>query len=441
MSSTCSHSKLTPDSSAAAAVAGYWRLDEVKRLAAAREPGVKQESQEHGFSLRERFFPAPLVLPCDDLAYDPEWLAQSVQDWLEDEDRNEVTKQRKCLYIASFPTADNSVDKLLSDWKTPSGNDMETQLPRADSVVQYLKAFYNGMDVKQFSGPLKFTSWNRKSSSKSPKYVGLETSSECIGIRTRDCPDKTFNRQLNLNDLIDALMTVLPDDAYALLMLVEHDIHEGDEDDFCVGRAYGGSRVGVVSTARLNPALDEASGIDRNHAWPASHCADYVNDKCVKASRRGAGKMNAWQGRVFGLEKDEAWQDVIRKFSEARLSRSNSMPASLSGLWLGRIATTASHELGHCFGIDHCVYYACVMQGSASIAEGDRQTPYLCPVDLAKILRAIGTDETTRDQALLNFCNSHQPIPIFAAYAAWMENRLSVEDRSWMDNSHRIGTL
>lgn len=63
--------------------------------------------------------------------------------------------------------------------------------------------------------------------------------------------------------------------------------------------------------------------------------------------------------------------------------------ASLSGLWFGHMCRTASHELGHCFGIDHCVYHAYNMQGSASITEDARQAPYLCPIDSAKAEIAI----------------------------------------------------
>jgi archaemetzincin len=33
--------------------------------------------------------------------------------------------------------------------------------------------------------------------------------------------------------------------------------------------------------------------------------------------------------------------------------------------------------LGHCFGIAHCVYYACSMQGTASIIENSKQPLYL----------------------------------------------------------------
>src|SRR6202035_5293660 len=44
------------------------------------------------------------------------------------------------------------------------------------------------------------------------------------------------------------------------------------------GRAYGGSRVAVVSTSRYNPVLDCVQDIDRQHSWPASHCESYIKD-------------------------------------------------------------------------------------------------------------------------------------------------------------------
>lgn len=98
--------------------------------------------------------------------------------------------------------------------------------------------------------------------------------------------------------------------------------------------------------------------------------------------------------------------------------------AANTALWLGRVCRTASHELGHCLGVDHCVYYACAMQGTASLAEDVRQPPYLCPVDLAKILRATGADVLERYQALLVFCQRYENAHMFAAFAAWLQRRL-----------------
>lgn len=45
----------------------------------------------------------------------------------------------------------------------------------------------------------------------------------------------------------------------------------------------------------------------------------------------------------------------------------------------------ASHETGHILSMKHCVYYDCLMNGSAHILENDSKPPYLCPVCLGKV--------------------------------------------------------
>ena len=66
------------------------------------------------------------------------------------------------------------------------------------------------------------------------------------------------------------------------------------------------------------------------------------------------------------------------------------------------------------------------MQASASLAEDVRQPPYLCPADLAKLLRATGADERQRYEALLTFCGRHgdRGAGWFKAYEAWIAGRL-----------------
>lgn len=66
------------------------------------------------------------------------------------------------------------------------------------------------------------------------------------------------------------------------------------------------------------------------------------------------------------------------------------------------------------------------MQATASLAEDVRQPPYLCPVDLAKLLRATGADERERYKALLTFCGGHgnQGAGWFKAYEAWIAGRV-----------------
>jgi hypothetical protein len=70
-----------------------------------------------------------------------------------------------------------------------------------------------------------------------------------------------------------------------------------------------------------------------------------------------------------------ALQAAVSAHSALHSSIPASSEASLTALWLGRACRTASHELDHCFGIDHCIYYARIMQGSASPAEDVRQPP------------------------------------------------------------------
>jgi archaemetzincin len=108
----------------------------------------------------------------------------------------------------------------------------------------------------------------------------------------------------------------------------------------------------------------------------------------------------------------------------------------MQGLWFSRVARTVSHELGHCMCLGHCVYYACLMQSTAGIAEDVRQPPYLCPVCMSKIsykanvelLR--GSEENTqayleeRYSALMSFCERWNKVGMFAGYQAWLKVRL-----------------
>jgi len=66
------------------------------------------------------------------------------------------------------------------------------------------------------------------------------------------------------------------------------------------------------------------------------------------------------------------------------------------------------------------------MQGTASIIEDARQPPYLCPVDLAKVLSATGSEEADRDNAILQYCDRHIHVHFFAAYAAWTRKKIEL---------------
>ncbi|KAF7178199.1 hypothetical protein CNMCM7691_006871 [Aspergillus felis] len=201
---------------------------------------------------------SPLVLPGDDLALDPEYPPQSFQEWLDDEDRNEVTKDRRTVYVVAPPDYDEDA-RFAQAWTYPRVGKAQHQLvrPTPQDIVGYLAAFYHGVPVKLLRVPdFRFVPWDGQGSKSSPRFIGLAVSDECVGIRTRACPDKVYARQLNLDDLLDVAISILPEDAYALCLLINHDLYEDADDTFVCGRAYGGSRVAVVSSARYCPSLD-----------------------------------------------------------------------------------------------------------------------------------------------------------------------------------------
>jgi archaemetzincin len=170
---------------------------------------------------------------------------QSLRDWLYEEDRNEVSLGKNVIYVAAPPGVQASVD-FVSSWTHPQEGAGNVACPDIQDIIDYLKAFYYGLPVRHLSSPkLSFTAWSTeavksKVTSLTPRFIGLDTSTECIRIRTRSSADGVFKRQLNLDDLLDAAISILPDDAFALLLVVRNDLYENADDIFTCGRAYCG---------------------------------------------------------------------------------------------------------------------------------------------------------------------------------------------------------
>jgi archaemetzincin len=72
-------------------------------------------------------------------------------------------------------------------------------------------------------------------------------------------------------------------------------------------------------------------------------------------------------------------------------------------LVLGRAAKVLTHEMGHMFGIRHCIYHECNMGGVNHLAEADAAPMHLCPVCLRKLYHAVRFDPAERYEALEKF--------------------------------------
>ncbi|MHC4575692.1 MAG: hypothetical protein ACYS76_16490 [Planctomycetota bacterium] len=55
------------------------------------------------------------------------------------------------------------------------------------------------------------------------------------------------------------------------------------------------------------------------------------------------------------------------------------------------------------FGLHHCIYFRCVLNGSNHLKESDSRPLHLCPVCLRKLQRSIGFDVVNRYANLFHF--------------------------------------
>jgi len=89
-------------------------------------------------------------------------------------------------------------------------------------------------------------------------------------------------------------------------------------------------------------------------------------------------------------------------------------------LMLRRSCKVLAHETGHMFGIEHCIWYRCAMNGSNHLAEADARPIHLCPVDLRKLQWSVGFDVVGRYRQLREFDLQMG----FDGEARWLEKRI-----------------
>ncbi len=126
------------------------------------------------------------------------------------------------------------------------------------------------------------------------------------------------------------------------------------------------------------------------------------------------------------LYPDESWNFV---FGQASLRDRvgvwsvfrNGEPGSAP--FLRRTIQTAAHELAHMVGIEHCVAYECLMNGSNHQEEKDARPLWLCPLCLAKLCAALRCDPAARFEKLRGFAQAHG---------------LAVEERYFAEAARRV---
>jgi len=74
---------------------------------------------------------------------------------------------------------------------------------------------------------------------------------------------------------------------------------------------------------------------------------------------------------------------------------------------LRRSLKLMAHEVGHMFGMLHCVHFHCVMNGTNNLPETDRSPLQLCPVCLRKLQDSVGFNVAVREHRLAEFYAQH----------------------------------
>lgn len=158
-------------------------------------------------------------------------------------------------------------------------------------------------------------------------------------------------KQLQTKEIFLFLHHMLPRDAYCVLAITMLDLYPDRRWNFVFGQASTRDRIGVFSFARNHPDF-------------------FTVDKPVSLS---------------GLsEVSELTKQMM--------------------IW--RSCNILTHEITHMFGLEHCVYFSCIMNGRNHQDESDKAGSFLCPICLHKLQHSIGFDFVARYKAMLAFYKS-----------------------------------
>ncbi|XP_064439665.1 archaemetzincin-2 isoform X1 [Mirounga angustirostris] len=172
--------------------------------------------------------------------------------------------------------------------------------------------------------------------------------------------DNTQNLQIHAGHILRFLKRKKPRDAFCIVGITMIDLYPRDSWNFVFGQASLTDGVGIFSFAR------------------------YGSDFC----------SSHYEGKVNKLQKVSS--------SDYSVFDNYYIPEVTSVLLL-RSCKTLTHEIGHIFGLRHCQWLACLMQGSNHLEEADRRPLNLCPICLRKLRCAVGFNIRERYQALVKW--------------------------------------
>ncbi|CAF0863564.1 unnamed protein product [Adineta steineri] len=224
-----------------------------------------------------------------------------------------------------------------------------------DSLIDYTQRFFQ-IPVKLIN-PFIDVQWNNETNQWTCILNLSNGKNRSFKLQTRYNENHNHS-QISVRKILDLLTKVVPMDARCLVALTMYDLYDDNTDLFIAGLARGNNRVAAFSLYRYDPYLifNESNWFD-----------------C---------KMKV----VSELEKE---------IEERR------------NLLLLRTCRLLTHEVCHLFGIEHCIYYSCLMNGSGHLDEDFTQPLLECPIELRKLHIFLKFNINKRYEELLDFFQIH----------------------------------
>lgn len=177
--------------------------------------------------------------------------------------------------------------------------------------------------------------------------------------------------QLQVASLLDALAAFrcqrCAANEFCIMGVTMEDLYDETTDLFCAGFAYGGSKVAVFSFFRYHPHLKIHPLNWNEYGYaPTADFYSYYND------------------------------DDDQKPSELLPEPPVALNDGATAEFLRRSCNLLTHELGHLYGLGHCIFNKCLMMGTAHLVEDFSAPSYLCPVCLRKLQCRLGFDVSGR---------------------------------------------
>mmetsp|Transcript_19784 Transcript_19784/g.28000 ORF Transcript_19784/g.28000 Transcript_19784/m.28000 type:complete len:432 (-) Transcript_19784:176-1471(-) len=191
-----------------------------------------------------------------------------------------------------------------------------------------------------------------------PPNESKGSSTNSVTIKGRANPKHI---QLQVSSVLDAL-SIFRDERnepkeFCIMAITMEDLFDAPKDLFCAGMAFGGSKVAVFSFFRYHPHLKMHPGTWHNFGYTEkSSSYSYYEDN----NQNPKGLMPVPQPLVNNPE------------------------------FLRRSSKLLIHELGHLYGLDHCIFNRCLMMGTGHLVEDFQAPSHLCRVCLRKLQWRLG---------------------------------------------------